>query len=95
MQLTVSSEAARQYIEDMELETGSYIRFVVRLYGQSSIHPNYSLGISKEPPRQIAIQSIAEGITFYFDEQDVWFLKNYHLQVVAEQGDIEFVFVEL
>jgi uncharacterized protein YneR len=91
MRLTVSKEAAKRYIEELDLVPGDFVQFYVQLYGQSHI-PNYSLGASKTAPSQTDIHAISEGITFYFNESDRWFLAGYHLSVELANNEIQFVF---
>lgn len=95
MKLTVTKEAADWYKQEMNLKEGDFLRFFAKLYGgNTSIHPNFSLGVAKEEPINIAISDEKEGITFYFDEQDEWFLDGYELTVKFKDGEAEFAFAE-
>ncbi len=91
LKITVTNEAAKWYKEEMALSDGDYLQFVVRLYGQS-IHPNYSLGIEKSDPLHISIQTEVEGIIFYFEKEDDWFIKDYHLTVSLDGDEPAFHF---
>lgn len=88
MKLSVSQDAARWYKDEMSLKQGDYIQFIVKLYGQN-IHPNYSLGITRESPQEMEIHVTVEEITFY-NEPDAWFLDGYCLFITLVNGDIEF-----
>ncbi|MFA8439138.1 HesB/YadR/YfhF family protein [Pueribacillus sp. YX66] len=93
MNLTITKEAADWYKQEMNLNKGDYIRFFVKLYGGgSSIHPNFSLGVAKEEPVNIAVSDKKGGVTFYFDEQDEWFLYGHELTIHLVNGEIEFLF---
>lgn len=93
MKLTVTESAANWYKQELNLKSGDFIRFFVKLYGgNTSIHPNFSLGVAKEEPGNIAVSDVREGITFYFDEQDEWFLEDHELIVDLKNGDIDFIF---
>lgn len=95
MKLIVTESAAEWYKQELDLKDGDFIRFFVKLYGGNrSIHPNYSLGISKEEPGDIAVSDKKAGITFYFDEQDEWFIEKHELIVDYNNGDIQFTFKE-
>lgn len=95
MKLVVTESAAKWYKQELALQDGDFIRFFVKLYGgNSSIHPNFSLGISKEEPGSIAVSDKKAGITFYFDEQDEWFIEKHELIVDFKNGDIQFKFNE-
>ena len=97
MNFSVSKEAAQWYIDEMGLEKGDYVRFFVKLYGGiPTAHPSYFLGVSVGKEGDIAIEKEVEGITFYFINQDAWFLDEYDMQVIKEQGkeEVEFKFIE-
>lgn len=93
MSFKVSSEAAKWYKEEMDLQDGDYVQFYVKLYGGiPTVHPNYSLGISFGKEGTIAIQDEVEGVTFYFNDKDSWFLEEYDLAIEAKNDDVDFVF---
>lgn len=95
MKLVVTESAAKWYKQELDLKDGDFIRFFVKLYGGNpSIHPNYSLGISKEEPGDIAVCDKKAGVTFYFDEQDEWFIEQHELIVDFQNGEIQFTFKE-
>lgn len=91
MKLSVHPQAARWYRQELQLRDGDCVRFVVQLYGHS-IHPNYSLGIAVEPPRDPGIQTVSEGIMFYFEKQDDWFLEGHRLNVTPHDDGVDFHF---
>lgn len=64
----------------------------VRLYGdqEGGIHPNFSLGISKKSPRTISFRFEAEGIIFYFEAEDQWYLTDHNLNVTLAQNEVVF-----
>ena len=95
MKLTVSKEAAVWYKDEMDLEQGDYLQYYVQLYGGiPTAHPNYSLGMSIGKEGNIAVKDEVEGITFYFNEEHAWFLKEFDMEVVLEDGDLAFHFEE-
>lgn len=94
MKLTVQNDAAQWYKQQLELQDGDYVRFFAQVYG-ASIHPNFSLGIKKEPPHHMAIHTSVEGITFYFEEADAWFLDEHTLTVALVDDDIDYIFKPL
>lgn len=93
VKLTVKEDAARWYKEQLDLRDGDFLRFFAQVYG-TSIHPNYSLGITKKPPQNMAIRTMVDGVTFYFDEVDAWFLDHHALTVSLAGDGVEFVFSE-
>lgn len=93
MSLSVSPEAAKWFKEELELDAGDYIQFYVKLYGGiPTVHPNYSLGMSVGKEGTVAIKDEVEGITFYFNDDDAWFLKEYDLKIEAKNDDVEYIF---
>ncbi|MED4453029.1 hypothetical protein [Metabacillus fastidiosus] len=93
MNLKVSKEAAEWYKNEMGLEQGDYVQYYVQLYGGiPTVHPNYSLGVSIGKAENIAIKDVVEGITFYFNSDDAWFLEEFDMEVVFEKEELEFIF---
>lgn len=93
MKLEVSKDAAKWFISEMDLTPGDYVQFVVKIYGGiPTAHPDYFLGISVGREGEIAIKYVIEGITFYFNDQDSWFLENYDMKVMKKDEDVEFIF---
>lgn len=95
MSFKVSKEAAEWYKNELDLKTGDYVRFFVKLYGGiPTVHPNYSLGLSIGKEGHIAIQDEVDGITFYFNEKDSWFLDEFDMEILVKNGEAEFAFTE-
>ena len=95
MKLKVSKEVASWYRDEMSLEPGDHIQYYVQLYGGiPTAHPNYSLGMSIGKEGNIAVMDEVEGIVFYFNEEHAWFLDEFDMEVVLEDGDLVFNFAE-
>ncbi|MEC2077772.1 hypothetical protein [Metabacillus fastidiosus] len=93
MNLNVSREAAEWYVSEMDLKPGDYLQFVVKIYGGiPTVHPDYYLGISIGKEGSIGIKNVVEGITFYFSVEDSWFLKEYDLDIIKKDNDVEYIF---
>ncbi|MED4402214.1 hypothetical protein ABET41_12420 [Metabacillus fastidiosus] len=93
MNLNVSREAAEWYASEMDLKPGDYLQFVVKIYGGiPTVHPDYYLGISIGKEGSIGIKNVVEGITFYFSVEDSWFLKEYDLDIIKKDNDVEYIF---
>jgi uncharacterized protein YneR len=93
MKLEVTKDAAQWFISELDLSTGDYVQFVVKIYGGiPTAHRDYYLGISIGKDENIAIKDEVEGITFYFSDQDSWFLDHYDLKVVKKNDDIDYIF---
>lgn len=92
MKLTVTKDAALWYKNEMGLEDGDFLRFFVKYGGNNQFHPNFSLGVVKQEPENIAISQKQEGIMFYFEKQDEWFIEGIELTVGLQNGEAEFIF---
>ncbi|MFC4810323.1 HesB/YadR/YfhF family protein [Paenibacillus sp. GCM10023250] len=88
MKLSVEQSAARWYIREMDLSDGDHLRIFVRLGGSGSVQPGYSLGVMKDIPRNPGIKDVVEGITFYMESDNLWFLEDRELIIrFMEQED--------
>ncbi|MFB5663105.1 HesB/YadR/YfhF family protein [Alteribacillus sp. HJP-4] len=72
MQLTLTKEAAALYKEEMSLADGAYVRLFVRIGGVGS--GGFSIGVGKEKPEAEAYTLQVEGILFFVNPQDQWYL---------------------
>lgn len=90
MRLVVEQSAARWYMREMELTSGDHLRIFVRLGGSGSVQPGYSLGVMKDTPRNPGLHQVVEGITFYMEDDNLWFLdeKDLYLRFNDHEDDI-------
>lgn len=88
----VSNEAADWFKQELGLEAGQAVRFFARYSAGGKLHPGFSLGIDIDQPVSPGIKAEVGGITFYMEDQDMWYLDGYHLNVSYDQqrGDIEY-----
>ncbi|GAB6989021.1 HesB/YadR/YfhF family protein [Paenibacillus pini] len=94
MNIRISKDAARWYIKELGLQEGSFLRFFPRYSSGGGLHPGFSLGISEEPAERPFLQENVEGVNFYMEEQDVWYLREYDLVVnyLQTYDDIDYVY---
>lgn len=92
MNITVSNEALQWYKEELEIQTGDMVKFFVRYGGCSTVQRGFSLGVAKQQPVLIGVQSKVEGITFYIEDQDLWYFEDNDLVVTFDEakGEPEF-----
>ncbi|GAA0134251.1 HesB/YadR/YfhF family protein [Paenibacillus sp. YSY-4.3] len=90
--INVTKEAARWYKNELGVQEGQAIRFFARYSAGGTIHPGFALGIGIETPVSPGAVSEVDGITFYMEDKDLWYLKGYNLNVVYDQkhNDIEY-----
>ncbi|MEC0240420.1 hypothetical protein P4H66_11210 [Paenibacillus dokdonensis] len=96
MKLRISNDAAKWYIKELGLQNGSALRFFPRYSSGGGLHPGFSLGISVEDPERPLLKEELEGIIFFMEEQDAWYLRGYDLVVryLESQDDIEYIYEE-
>eukprot|EP01122_Echinamoeba_exundans_P011116 TRINITY_DN4312_c0_g1_i1.p3 TRINITY_DN4312_c0_g1~~TRINITY_DN4312_c0_g1_i1.p3 ORF type:complete len:111 (-),score=9.70 TRINITY_DN4312_c0_g1_i1:339-671(-) len=96
MQIQVSDQAARWYKKELDLQAGTFVRFFPRYSSGGGLHPGFSLGISVEEPREAGLTERSEEVTFFMEEQDLWYLNGYTLRVKYEESldDISYIYEE-
>ena len=81
MKIVLSDDALQWFTEEMEAEAGDYIKFFARYGGSSPLHDGFSLGIMKESPDEVAVESEIAGVHFYIENRDYWFFDEHDLHV--------------
>lgn len=95
MGLHITEEAAKWLKDEMGLENGDYVQFFLKIYGGiATKHPNYFLGVSVGLDGEMGINQEVEGITFYFNEKDNWFVEEYDMNVKMGEQEVEYEFNE-
>lgn len=92
MNMEISQAAAAWFKRELDLNNGDYIRLFPRYSSGGWLHPGFSLGIATEAPARPAIQVEQDGILFYMEEQDLWYMEGYGLTIVYSEAedDIEY-----
>ncbi|MFD1774486.1 HesB/YadR/YfhF family protein [Paenibacillus rhizophilus] len=92
MSVSVSPEAASWFKRELGLTDGASIRLFPRYSSGGGLHPGFSLGIAVEPPGRPGLEAACEGVVFYMEEQDLWYMDGYNLSIVysTEEDDIEY-----
>lgn len=92
MSIVISSGAASWFKRELGVAEGDFIRLFPRYSSGGGLHPGFSLGIAIEPPARPMIETTQEGIVFYMEEQDLWYMEGYGLSVVYSEAedDIEY-----
>lgn len=81
MKIIISEEALSWFKNEMEVEEGDSIRFFARYGGSSPFHEAFSLGMNREEPHDIGVETVIDGIHFYIEKDDEWFFNNHDLYV--------------
>ncbi|WP_339314333.1 HesB/YadR/YfhF family protein [Paenibacillus sp. FSL R10-2734] len=92
MNMEISQAAAAWFKRELDLKDGDYIRLFPRYSSGGGLHPGFSLGIATEAPGRPTIQVEQDGIVFYMEEQDLWYMEGYGLTIVYSEAedDIEY-----
>ncbi|GLC89038.1 HesB/YadR/YfhF family protein [Lysinibacillus piscis] len=81
MDITLTEKALQWFKEEMEVAHGDTIRFYARYGGSSPFHEGFSLGMTREEPIEIGVQTVVDGVTYYIEAKDIWFFNNHNLHV--------------
>lgn len=84
MNINISEKAVAWYNEELDLSPGAYLRFFVR-YGGHSIQSGFSLGITIMEPTHLGASTKINGVTFYVEEEDLWFFEDYNLMIILNE----------
>jgi uncharacterized protein YneR len=85
MNLIISDEAASWYKDEMNLRDGDNVRFFARYGGSSKVQSGFSLGINNEEPFNSGTKVKKSGITFYIEENDLWYFDGHDLSVTLNE----------
>lgn len=89
MSLIITPEAAACFTEVWGYQVGESIRVYVRYSSGSS--EAFAFGITRDRPQSAALTAEQGGVTFFMEQDDVWFLENRDLLVDCGQ-DRDIVF---
>ena len=85
MEIIIEQEAYHWFKREMDLEAGDTIRFYARYGGSSLFHEAFSLGMNREQPHSIGIKTVIDGVTFYIEQDDLWFFNEHSLVVSVDE----------
>lgn len=85
MKIVVTDEAFNWFKKEMDIVPGDFIRFYARYGGSSPFHEGFSLGMNRETPHEIGVESIVNGVHFYIEKDDQWFFNQHDLYVVVNK----------
>ncbi|EJL43612.1 hypothetical protein BAG01nite_38540 [Brevibacillus agri] len=74
MKLTVTAPAVAWFKEEWGCKEGDSVRFFVRYGGVSTVQDSFSMGIAKEQPNEVGLSAVVDGITFYMEQDELWYM---------------------
>lgn len=94
MTLNVTPAALIWFKEEWGIQKGAFVRYFARYGGTSTIQDGYSLGVTLEEPRDPGLTVEIEGITFYMEQDDIWYLngKDMTVDYDAKKQEITYQF---
>lgn len=84
LKILIANEAMEWFKEEMEAEAGDYIRFYARYGGSSPFHEGFSLGMNRESPHEIGVETVLDDVHFYIEKADEWFFNEHDLHVSVD-----------
>lgn len=88
--MRVSDSAISLFKTEWGFAGGDHIRVYPR-YGGGGPNP-YMIGIAKQEPRYVGVSAVNQDITFFMEQDDVWFLGGKDLLIDTKDGEIAFQF---
>lgn len=86
MKLTVESQAATWFKEEVGLPEGAGVRFLVKVYGCSPVNSGFSLALETNYPHNPSVVFRSDnGILFFIEESDEWFFDGHDLRVSYDE----------
>lgn len=92
MDIIITKPALEWFKTEMRATKGDYIRFFVRYGGCGTVQQGFSLGLEKKEPLDIGISQEYEGITFFMEREDLWYLNKQTLVVDHNEAIDELIF---
>lgn len=92
MKIMISEKALQWFKDEMEVGANDYIRFYARYGGSSPFHEGFSLGMNRETPHDVAVETVKDGIHFYIENDDLWFFNDHDLYVDLNEKLDELVY---
>jgi uncharacterized protein YneR len=85
MKIVITDDALQWFKVEMEATANDTIRFYARYGGSSPFHEGYSLGMNRETPHEVGIETVRDDIHFYIEQADIWFFNEHDLIVSADE----------
>ena len=93
MEIKVTKDAIEWFHHEFELSTNKYMRIFVRYGGCGSIQQGFSLGLIQESPKNEAVLANEEGLSFFIEEEDLWYFEGKDVTIDYDKhtDEIEFI----
>lgn len=83
MKLTVDSNAAAWFKEEVGIPEGTGIRFKAKIYSDSPVREGFGIALESDKPSNLAPVTFTSdnGLVFFIEEDDLWFFDGHDLKV--------------
>lgn len=92
MQIIVTEQANKWFVDELGLENGDGVRFLGKLYGKTEVHDNYSVGMQVAEPQDTLAEVKVANITYFVEKYDEWFFSGYDFKVDYDEQNEEIVY---
>ncbi|ANU28480.1 HesB/YadR/YfhF family protein [Planococcus versutus] len=96
MQIIISNDALDWFKKEMEVMHGEAVRFFVRYGGSSKLQPGFSLGVTKDQPREIGVQLERDHVVYFIEKNDIWYFDEHNLEVSVNDDlhELEYSYIK-
>ena len=90
MNITLSPEALN-WVNREFAPNGKHVRVYVK-YGQSVMHPGFTLGMTVETPNYVAVSQSFGDVTLFIKEDDMWYFNDLDLYIHFNEKSEDVIF---
>ncbi|MCM3570119.1 HesB/YadR/YfhF family protein [Neobacillus mesonae] len=97
MKISISDRALEWFKEEVGMGENGKIKFYSQIYGSSPVQENYALAFTVDnEPVDLAVKTVAGGITFYVEGSDLWFFNGHDLHVDYNEkiDELEYIYTK-
>ena len=87
MGIQVENQAALWFKRELDLSDGSAVRLYPRYSSGGGLHPGFSLGIAAERPVDPGMAEEVEGVTFFMEQRDLWYMEGFDLEIAYAEAE--------
>ncbi len=89
MEIKIHEDAQKWFENELGISDGRGVRFLGKVYGETTVHEGFSLAIEvTEPGNTLALVEI-NNIPYFVDANDEWFFGGYDLEVKLSENHRE------
>ena len=90
MNIHITDEAVDWFIEELDLDSGSSIRFFAKYGGDSVFQKGFTIGMTIGEANKPVAEVILKEIKFQVDEQDLWFFNDEDLYIYLRNDEVDY-----